>query len=82
MKTAPTAVRSIKQKHPTFDSTKEAIQRLKRFGAVEEHGVVYIQKPIGLKVLGAVDYLRKHEVFVVFGKPPKQHRLGLKDVLI
>jgi hypothetical protein len=60
-----------------FDSPSEALARLKKFGAAQsESGTIYIEKRIGLKVLGAVDYLSKMRKkqrgvpMVIFGKCP------------
>jgi len=64
----------VARKKIIFSSVEDAVNRLKRFGAKESNGVLYIKDRVGLKVLGAVDYLNsmresnKKTPFIVFGK--------------
>ena len=62
-----------------FHSVSEAVARLVRFGATTtENGNVYIEKRVGLKVLGAFDYINTvaknagHGPYAVFGKAPSK----------
>ena len=56
-----------------FRNVGEAVARLVRFGAtLSDNGNVYIEKRVGLKVLGAVDYISNCETKTraIFGKAP------------
>jgi hypothetical protein len=59
------------KKRVLFGCPADAVARLKKFGAKEHDRVLYIENRVGLKVLGAVDYLKrcKGAPIVVFGKP-------------
>jgi len=46
------------------------MNRLKPFGEKSDK-TFYLERPIGLKFLGAVDFLMKNRIMVVFGKRPK-----------
>lgn len=46
------------------------MNRLKPFGEKSDK-TFYLERPIGLKFLGAVDFLMKNRIIVVFGKRPK-----------
>lgn len=53
-----------------YKTKEQAIGKLRNFGAVDLKGTIYAEKHLGLKLLGAVDYLIKNGVTVIFGKAP------------
>ena len=61
-----------------FRGVGDAADRLVHFGAAVVGGNVYIEKRIGLKVLGAVDYINKmagdspKAMRAIFGKIPEK----------
>ena len=61
---------------PHFSCASDAVARLVRFGAtVAPNGNIYIEKRVGLKVLGAVDYLNNvchGKPTAIFGRAPEK----------
>ena len=69
----------MKKARPVFNTIDDAVVRLKGFGTKGENGkIFYLEKPVGLKFLGAVDYLIKSKVTVIFDKKPKETKHGVR----